>query len=123
LRSAAGSCGDSGDLDYAQVCAAARAGAAIERRVVTNAARMLGVALVGVTNVLVPDVVVLGGAAVDAARFCYEPQIRAALDRSTGYVRGQKVRVEFSSAGAEVGAVGAASLVMHAAFAPRIPSA
>jgi predicted NBD/HSP70 family sugar kinase len=114
---------EGGALDYSQVCAAARAGAGIERRVVTNAARMLSLALVGVTNVLAPDLVVIGGSALEAARFSYEPQIRGALGRHTTYLRHQKVRVEVSSAGADVGAIGAASLVLHATFAPRIPAA
>lgn len=110
-------------LDFAGVCAAARAGAAVERRVLTNAARMLGLGLVGSTSILVPDLVVLGGSALEAARFLYEPEIRAALARRTANLRGMDIRVEISAAGSDVGAVGAASLVLHAAFTPRIPPA
>jgi predicted NBD/HSP70 family sugar kinase len=109
--------------DYAGVCAAARAGAAVERRVLATAARMLGLGLVGTTNILMPEVVVIGGSAVEAARFVYEPEIRKALARRTSHSRERSIRVEFSAAGSDVGAVGAASIVLHAAFTPRIPAA
>ncbi len=111
------------DIDYAGVCAAARAGEAIERRVLTTAARMLSLGLVGTTSVLAPDLVVVGGSAIEAARSVYEPEIRAALARRTANLGDRSIPVEISTAGSDVGAVGAASIVLHAAFTPRIPNA
>jgi predicted NBD/HSP70 family sugar kinase len=114
---------DDGDLDYVRLCEAAHTGPGVERRVVTHAADMLRLALIGVTNIIGLDLLVIGGSALEAARFSYEPRIRRALGRSSAYLRGQPIRIEISAAGGDVGAVGAASMVFHAVFAPRIAHA
>jgi hypothetical protein len=73
-----------------------------------------------VANVLDPAIVVLGGVALEPARLVYEPELRAAFARLQAYRRGQEIPIEISDAGADVGAVGAASLVLHTTYAPRI---
>lgn len=109
--------------DYAEICRAAVEGASIERDVLTNAARLLSLALIGIANVLDPAIVVLGGVALDAAKLIHEPELRTAFARRQAYRRGHETPVELSDAGADVGAVGAASLVLHTTYAPRISRA
>jgi predicted NBD/HSP70 family sugar kinase len=107
--------GESLPAGYAQICRAAQAGPSPERDILELSAAMLSHALTGLANVLDPDLIVLGGKGIDGARHIYEQHLLAAWS-------GPRPKVDISDTGDEVGAIGAASLVLHGAYAPRIAS-
>jgi len=112
--------GDSTERTYQEICEAALDGKKTEREVLAEAARMLTLGLLGVTNVVPPDLVVLGGSAIEYAREIYAREISPGFEQRAEYFRGRGVAVDFSVAGPDVGAIGAASLVLHSTYSPRV---
>jgi predicted NBD/HSP70 family sugar kinase len=108
------------ELTYQEVCQAARDGEEIDREVLGKAARMLTLGLLGVTNVVPPDLVVLGGSAIEYATEIYAREVSKAFAQRADYQRGQVIPVQFSRVGPDVGAIGAASLVLHTTYSPRV---
>jgi predicted NBD/HSP70 family sugar kinase len=106
-------------LDLGAICAAALAGDRVAAEELAASGRMLGRAVVGLVNLLDLQMVVLGGKALGEAAYIYRREVEEAL-RKILYPERREVRVELSSAGEDAGAVGAASVVLHAAYAPRL---
>jgi predicted NBD/HSP70 family sugar kinase len=106
-------------LDLAAIRAAALAGDSVAAEELAASGRMLGRAVVGMVNLLDLQMVVLGGKALGEAAYIYRREVEEAL-RSVLYPERREVRVELSSVGEDAGAVGAASVVLHAAYAPRL---
>jgi predicted NBD/HSP70 family sugar kinase len=107
-------------VKYGALCQAALAGEAVAAGELERSGRMLGSALVGLTNVLDLELVVLGGKALREAACIYKREVEKALKERVLYRDRRKVRVELSTAGEDAGAVGAASLVLHMAYAPQM---
>ncbi|MGA8112731.1 MAG: ROK family transcriptional regulator [Actinocatenispora sp.] len=109
---------DSTRTDYAKLCRAARDGDDAALDTVQLAAHRIGQASLTAVNLLDVSRVVLGG---DASRGI-GALIRAEIDRQVnGHAIARRVRtvsIEHSIMGADAGAVGAASLVLHGAYAP-----
>jgi predicted NBD/HSP70 family sugar kinase len=106
-------------LDLAAIRAAALAGDRVAAEELAASGRMLGRAVVGMVNLLDLQMVVLGGKALGEAAYIYRREVEEAL-RKILYPERREVRVELSGAGEDAGAVGAASVVLHAAYAPRL---
>ena len=107
-------------LDYGTVCDAALAGDPVATEELTNAARMLGRALVGLVNALDLQMVVLGGKSLNASGNIYRREVEKALGETMLYRDRREVSVEMSQSGEDAGAVGAASLIPHAAYSPQL---
>ena len=110
-----------GQLDLATIRAAAIAGDRVAAEELAASGRMLGRAIVGMVNLLDLQMVVLGGKALGEAAYIYRREVEEAL-RKILYPERREVRVELSCAGEDSGAVGAASVVLHAAYSPRLMS-
>ncbi|MFC5824509.1 ROK family transcriptional regulator [Nonomuraea insulae] len=109
-----------GRLDHAAICAAAAAGEPEARRVIERVAERLADAAVSVVNMLDIDLFVLGGPALREVGEIYREVIaRAVSDRPLAR-RLHAVRVETSPHPDDAAAIGAASLVFHATYAPRL---
>ncbi|KAB8193269.1 ROK family protein [Nonomuraea phyllanthi] len=107
-------------LPHADVCAAAARGEPAARRAIEHVAGRLADAAVSVVNMLDIDLLVLGGPALGAAGEIYREVIaRAVADRPLAR-RLHAVRVETSPIADDAAAIGAASLVFHATYAPRL---
>lgn len=104
---------------YGDVCQVAVSGPSVERDALVHAATMLGLGLLSVVAVLDPDLVVLGGAGLEAARPIYETVIRRTLTERVPLPGQRETRVAISDAGSDVGAIGAASMLLHNTYAPR----
>lgn len=104
---------------FGDVCRVAVNEPSVERDALVHAATMLGLGLLGVVAVLDPDLVVLGGAGLEAARPIYETVIRRTLTEQVQLPGQRETRVAISDAGSDVGAVGAASMLLHNTYAPR----
>jgi len=106
-------------LDYEAVRRAAAAGDRLALEEVGESARMLGRALVGLANTLDPEKVVLGGRAFGGVGEVYRREAEEALGRVL-YPGRRQVGVEVSASGEEAVALGAAALVLHDSYAPRM---
>lgn len=99
---------------------AAVEGDRVARETLLNAARMLGGAVVGLVNLLDLQMVVLGGKTLGYVGDFYVEEVERALGEKILYGDRRRVGVELSGAGQHAGAVGAASLILHEAYAPRM---
>jgi predicted NBD/HSP70 family sugar kinase len=106
-------------LDLAAIRAAALDGDRVAAEELAASGRMLGKAVVGMVNLLDLQMVVLGGKALKEGAHIYRREVEDALQKIL-YPERREVRVELSSAGEDAGAVGAASVILHATYAPRL---
>ena len=81
---------------------------------------MLGLAIVSIANLFDPEMVVLGGRAFLGVEHIYKQEIEAVLDNTILYPGQRGLKVEFSKTGEQAVAVGAASLMMYATYAPQL---
>lgn len=106
-------------LTHARVCTAAAAGDALALEVIGEVAARLADAAVSIVNMLDIDLLVLGGPALREVGQTYRDVIARAVSSRALARRLHAVRVETSPV-ADAAAIGAASLVFHATYAPRI---
>ncbi|WP_405146147.1 ROK family transcriptional regulator [Sphaerisporangium sp. NBC_01403] len=105
---------------HAAICAAASAGDPLAREVVGEVAARLADAAVGIVNMLDIDLLVIGGPAMREVAGLYRDVIAHAVATRPLARRLHTVRVEVSPIAADAAAIGAASLVFHATYAPRL---
>jgi predicted NBD/HSP70 family sugar kinase len=110
---------DLAGFGFADVCGAALAGDDLAGSEVRRAAYHLGCGAVSLVNLLDLELVVLGGKVLGTGAELFRKEIERAVTERTMASDLRRVRVELSRAGENAAAVGAASLVMHTAFAPR----
>ncbi len=106
--------------DHAAICAAAASGEPAALRVIERVAERLADAAVSVVNLLDIDLLVLGGPALREVGEIYREVIARAVSSRSLARRLHPVRVETSPIAADAAAIGAASLVFHATYAPRL---
>ncbi|MFJ9150531.1 ROK family protein [Streptomyces sp. NPDC102270] len=109
---------DSVHHDWKALRRAARAGDADACEVVRRAARRIGEAARGAASLLDVSRVVLGGEALRGIEPIIREEVEAAVNRTSVARTIRTVAVEQSVIGETVGAVGAASLVLHGNYAP-----
>jgi predicted NBD/HSP70 family sugar kinase len=109
---------DSVHHDWKALRRAARAGDADACDVVRRAARRIGEAARGAASLLDVSRVVLGGEALRGIEPIIREEVEAAVNRTSVARTIRSVAVEQSVIGETVGAVGAASLVLHGNYAP-----
>lgn len=99
--------------DYQSLAAAAVSGDEGARAAIAGAARMLGVALTSITNVLDLERIVLTGPALDHVGTLFAETVGEEI-RARAFSRNvHPTEVTFSQAGRNAAAVGAATLVIH----------
>ncbi len=91
--------------------AAARTGDEAARGALVEAAGHLGVGVAALVNVLNPELIVLGGLAVDAADLMLPAVLETVQKRAFPFL-GSSVRIETTSLGPDVGLIGAAALAL-----------
>lgn len=109
-----------GGLDHAAICAAAAAGDPLAGEVIGQVAARLADAAVSIVNMLDIDLVVLGGPAMHKVANVYHRVVAAAVTTRPLARRLHTVQVELSPIAVDAAAIGAASLVFHATYAPRL---
>jgi glucokinase-like ROK family protein len=111
--------GDEG-LDFKAVAQAAGQGDELALEELRRSAYLLGCGVVGLVNMLDVELVVLGGAGFRGVGELYRTEVELVVrERVIGHER-RGPRVELSTAGEDAGAVGAASLLLDAMYAPRL---
>ncbi|GAA4224978.1 putative NBD/HSP70 family sugar kinase [Streptosporangium album] len=106
--------------DHQAICAAAAAGDPLAAEVIGEVAARLADAAVSIVNMLDFDMLVLGGPALHEIGGTYRDMIAEAVATRALARRLHTVRVEISPIAADAAAIGAASLVFHATYAPRL---
>ncbi|MEU3018864.1 MULTISPECIES: ROK family transcriptional regulator [unclassified Nocardiopsis] len=107
---------------YRRVCREAHAGDPVALEVVNAAGRRLGQAATTLLNLVDVPLVVLGGWGMSHVGGLYGSTLHDAVSERSIARSVRRVRVEPSSIGEDVGAIGAAALVLHAAYAPEVAS-
>ncbi len=105
---------------YRKVCREARAGDPVASRVIEAAGERLGEAAVTLLNLVDVPMVVLGGRGMSQVGDLYARKLGRAVAERTIARSARGLRVEPSLIGEDVGAIGAATLVLHAAYSPRV---
>jgi predicted NBD/HSP70 family sugar kinase len=111
---------DPASVDHAAIGAAADAGDPLATELVTTAAQRLAWAAVNVANIVDVDLVILGGHSLLPVGRWYHAAVADAMARRPIARLIRVVDVALSPLGADAAVVGAASLVLHAAYAPQV---
>lgn len=102
--------GDPEKVTGVEVTLAARQGDRVAVRILAEVGRRLGEGIAGLVNVLDPDVVVVGGGALQAGELLLEPARRAFVDSVEAPDNRPEVPILAASLANDAGAVGAADL-------------
>jgi predicted NBD/HSP70 family sugar kinase len=112
--------GARGGIDFETVVRAARNGDDVATQVIHKSAYLLGCGIVGLVNMLDVELIVLGGKGFRNVGETYREVVEGIVqERVIGHDR-RAIRVELSTAGEDAGAVGAASLLLDATYAPKL---
>jgi predicted NBD/HSP70 family sugar kinase len=105
---------------YRRACKDAERGEEAASGTIRSAGQRLGQAAVTLLNVLDVPLVVLGGWGITHVGPSYAAAVREALEERAIARAVREVRVETSVIGEDAGAIGAASLVLHTTYSPRV---
>jgi predicted NBD/HSP70 family sugar kinase len=105
-------------VDHAAICLAAVDGDPVSRRVIDRAAEYLADCAVIIANALDVELLVIGGKAVTHVAEIYKEKVTQFLSSRPLARKTHTLRVAISDMANDGAALGAASLVLHAAFAP-----
>jgi predicted NBD/HSP70 family sugar kinase len=105
-------------VDHTAVCLAAVNGDAVARRVIDRAAEYLADCAVIIANALDVDLLVIGGKAVTHVAEIYREKVTEFLVARPLARKTHTLEVAISDMANDGAALGAASLVLHAAYAP-----
>jgi glucokinase len=104
--------GDPARVNGRVVTAAAREGDPVALHVMTEVGRRLGEGIAGLVNILDPDLVVVGGGAIESGDLLLEPAREAYADAVEGFEHRPAIPIVAAAMGNEAGAVGAADLAV-----------
>lgn len=105
---------DIGAMKSGTLAKAIEAGDRGVEQIVRNAARMLGIALSGVVNLLAPDVLVLGGGLVEAMPAIFLGEVRKAVEGRAMKMYTEDLKIVPARLGDAATAMGAAALIAAA---------
>ena len=111
--------GDAERVTGARVAAAARRGDPIAVHIMEGVGRRLGEGIAGLVNVLDPDVVVVGGGAIEAADLLLGPVRQAFRDAVMAPGHRPGVPIVPAALGNDAGAIGAADLALAVVLEER----
>ncbi len=106
-------------VDHNAICLAAVAHDAVARRVIDRVARRIGDCAVIIANALDIDLLVIGGKGVTHVADIYKDKVTEMLQTRPLARKVHTMRVAISDMASDGAALGAASLVLHAAYAPN----
>jgi glucokinase len=103
----------SDDITAERVAVAAQQGDALARFILAEAGKYLGIALVGIVNLLNPERLIVGGGVAQAGEWLLEPA-RWELRRRALPTATETIQLVPAALGINAGILGAAALVFHA---------
>lgn len=102
------------DIRSGTLAAAIAQGDTIIEEIVRHAARILGVTVSGVINLLAPDVLVLGGGLIEALAPIYLDEVTRTVQAEALPAYANSVKIRVAKLGDDAGCLGAAALVAAA---------
>jgi predicted NBD/HSP70 family sugar kinase len=120
LEKGEASCLEPENLTLHCVTEAALVGDKVAREEIERSARMLARGVVSIASLLDLELVILGGKALGNVGEIYQTEAQRALDERLITRNVRRVCVELSHTMEEAGAVGAAALVLHEIYTPRL---
>jgi glucokinase len=99
-------------LTAQQICELAREGKPLAARAVEREGYYLGLGLANLINILVPDVIVLGGGMMQSAEL-YLGKIREVIQKGCRFVPAEKTEIALASLGDDANLIGAAMVWQH----------
>jgi predicted NBD/HSP70 family sugar kinase len=105
-------------LDHQSICLAAVAEDPVARQVVDRVADYIGACAVVIANALDPDLLVIGGKSVNHVAQIYQQRVSELVSSRPLARKTHTMRVVISDMADAGAALGAASLVLHAAYSP-----
>ena len=106
-------------VDHTVICLAAVEEDPLARRVIDQVAEYLGDCAVTIANALDVELLVIGGKSVTYVAEIYKDKVTEFLRSRPLARKAHTLRVAISNMANEGAALGAASLVLHAAYAPN----
>jgi predicted NBD/HSP70 family sugar kinase len=109
------------DMVFEKVCDAAVQGDVLTLEELRSSAHLQGYAILNLIHLLDVELVVIGGPALDnAIGDLYVEEVRQVLRERLLGSNQRTVRVERTVVGADVGSIGAASLMLHTTYTPQL---
>lgn len=102
---------DLADIRSSLLADAVKSGDKVVEKIIRNAAKRIGDAVANVSNLLAPDVVVLGGGLVEALRDIFLSEVQDTVSRRVMDSFSKQIKVEVASLGDDATVMGAAALI------------
>lgn len=103
------------DITAKMVYEEAERGDTLSLQIINSAGKFLGIGIANTINILNPELVILGGGVTEAGELLLEPIIQTVMHRAME-VPASNVRILPTMLGEDVGAIGAATLVLKNLF-------
>ena len=99
------------DIRSSLLADAVKAGDKVVERIIRNAAKRIGEAIANVSNLLAPDIVILGGGLVEALKDIFLDEVRGVVSKNVMDSFSKSIEIEVASLGDDAGVMGAAALI------------
>lgn len=99
------------DVRSSLLADAVKSGDKVVEKIIRNAAKRVGDAVANVSNLLAPDVVVLGGGLVEALKDIFLDEVRDTVSKKTMDSFSKQIQVTVASLGDDAAVMGAAALI------------
>jgi len=99
------------DIRSSLLADAVKAGDKVVERIVRNAAKRIGEAIANVSNLLAPDIVILGGGLVEALKNIFLEEVRDIVSKNVMESFAKSIEIEVASLGDDATVMGAAALI------------
>jgi glucokinase len=99
------------DIRSSLLADAVKAGDKVVERIIRNAAKRIGEAVANVSNLLAPDIVILGGGLVEALQDIFLDEVRSIVSKNVMDSFAKSIEVEVASLGDDAAVMGAAALI------------
>lgn len=99
------------DIRSSLLADAVAAGDKVVEKIIRNAAKRIGETVANVSNLLAPDIVVLGGGLVEALRGIFLEEVRETVQKNVMDSFAKSITVEVATLGDDAGVMGAAALI------------
>ncbi len=99
------------DIRSSLLADAVDAGDKVVEKIIRNAARRIGEAVANVSNLVAPDIVVLGGGLVEALKGIFLEEVRSVVAKNVMDSFAKSISVEVAALGDDAGVMGAAALI------------
>jgi glucokinase len=99
------------DIRSSLLADAVQAGDKVVEKIIRNAAKRIGEAIANVSNLVAPDIVVLGGGLVEALKTIFLEEVRGVVAKNVMDSFSKSIDIQIATLGDDAGVMGAAALI------------